>query len=230
MLTLLLGCSGEIDIASLEDPGDIRDLCQERTPEVITLDVEFPASNENCPWGLADNLDRQNGLFTARSEQRVALDVPEDAILCDLVLDFGGASPEDVRHIVYDDHFFFDFDDIVMASSLSAAVARLPKAGDLPMWDWPSLVGMDYHAVDQEQTFCLGQDEGEADCVIPGTEVEGELSLSWSADLVAELSLSAIEQKRYEFAFVTTGDDDAETDCRHEDFSFSVQIPYLQGQ
>jgi hypothetical protein len=226
----LLGCSGVIDLGSLDDPKEILDLCEQRTPEVLTLDVEFPASNENCPWGLADNLEPQNGMFTARSEQRVQLDVPEDAILCDLVLDFGGANPGDVRHIVYDDHFFFDFDDIVMASSISAAVQKLPAPGTLPTWDWASIVGMDYHAVDQEQTFCLGADAGDADCVIPGTEVEGELSLSWSADLVAQLSLSAIEQKRYEFAFVTTGDDDPATDCRHEDFSFSVEVPYLRGQ
>ena len=53
------------------------------------------------------------------------------------------------------------------------------------------------------------------------------MSLSFDEGLIAELSLRAIQEQRYEYGFVTIGDNDPDKDCFHEEFSFDVEVPYV---
>jgi hypothetical protein len=224
---LLAACSGKtIALRDIETPEDVEDACARYEPETVTLSVVFPAQEETCPWGEGDNTPPNDGYLAARVEQTEALDLPDEAVICDLGFDFTGLVPDEVQVMVYDDHFFFTFNDIVLASSLQPAVAELP--GDLPTWDWPSVAGLDYHALgDNYDSYCLGEDEGDSTCEIPQTEQTGAISMTFGESLVAELSLTAIEDQRFDFAFVTAGDDDADVDCRHDAFGFTVEVPYL---
>ncbi len=229
LCVLLSACSsGKLLLSDLEDAGDIEEACSEYEPEEITLEVVFPAQTDACSWGKGDNLEPANGYFTARVEEVVALEMPEDAVICDMSFAFSGIVPGDIQVMVYDDHFFFTFNDIVLAASYGPAVEALEETDGLRQYAWEPIAGMEYHTEDSYSSYCLGEDEGEATCDIPDTEVEGEISLSYSDSIVSELSLRAIEDERYDFSFITTGDDNPNSDCMHEEFSFTVDVPYLQ--
>ena len=88
----------------------------------------------------------------------------------------------------------------------------LPLEDELPVWDWASIAGAELE-FGKVPTFCLGEEEGRATCDIPPPETPGEMALDFDDDLVAELSLRALEQDRMAFTFITFGDNDAATDC-----------------
>lgn len=230
LLFALVGCTDQkIDLGSLQTPDDIADVCERYEPEEITLDVLFPAQTEACPWEEGDNENPEGGHLTARVEQVESLELPTEAVICDMAFDFTGLVPDEIQVMVYDDHFFFTFNDIVLSSSFAPAVDELVAEGDLHTWDWSRVVGYDYHAVgDDYESYCLGEIGGSAECDIPATETPGPITMRYDEALVAELSLSAIADARYDFSFITTGDDDVGEDCKHEAFGFTVTVPYLQ--
>jgi len=229
LLLAATGCSpARVKLADLQTPQDVVDACAEYEPETVVLQVVFPAQADICPWGEGDNLDTpQNGFFTARVEQQQSLDVPEDAVICGMSFDMSGLVPGEVQVMVYDDHFFFDFNDAVLAASFGPAVDELPTHGSLHAWDWGRVQGMNYHDWPTYDPYCLGQEAGSAGCEIPDTETQGPISLAYDDALVAELSLAAVQQGRYDFSFITTGDDNPESDCQHAEFGFTVEVPYL---
>ena len=229
----LLACgSGSLKLDTLESAEDIADACAEYVDriETETVTVSFPASTDTCPWGEGDNLDPVNGLLTARVEQERSLDVPDDAVICDLEFDFSGLVPGEVQDMVYDDHFLFTFNDTVLAASFGPAVELLEEDDGLRTYDWAAMAGFDYHAVESYESYCVGQEAGDADCDIPDTEVVGPISLSFDEEIVTALSLGAIDAGDYDFGFITTGDDNPDTDCMHEAFGFTVEVPYLVGE
>ena len=227
-LSLLFACnSGKISLRDLEDAGDIADACDEYEPEEITLDVVFPAQTESCSWGEDGNMDAEGGVFTARIEELQQLDMPEDSVICDMEFDFTEILPGEVQFMTYDDHFFFTFNDIVLAASYGPIVEELQEEDGLYMYEWNPVSGVDYHIETDFDAYCLGDGTGESTCDIPDTETEGPISLAYSDDLVSQLSLIAIESERYDFGFITTGDDNPDTDCMHEEFGFTIEVPHL---
>lgn len=229
LLPLLLCCdSGKVRLEDLHEAADIVDACERSEPEKVSLEILFPAQTGTCPWGEGDNSDAQGGVFTARLEETERLELPEQAVICDMTLDFSGLVPGEVQVMAYDDHFFLTFNDIVLAASYGPAVDRLAEEEEgLPVYAWGSIAGMDYHEEADFDAWCLGDGTGESTCDIPDTEVEGPISLTYSQALVSELSLMAIEDERVDFGFVTTGDNDPESDCQHDAFGFTIEIPYL---
>ena len=224
----LLAChSGSFVLADIESAKDVREACEEYEPEEVTLEVVFPAQTESCPWEEGDNIAPVNGFLTARVEQVEGLEMPDDAVICDLGFDFAGLVPGEIQVMVYDDHFFFTFNDIVLAASYGPAVELLEDDQGFRAYDWSKMVGLEYHVTDEYDPYCLGQNNGDSECEIPDTEVEGPISLSYGEDVVSRLSFLAIEEGRYDFGFVSTGDDNPETDCMHEEFGFTVKVPYL---
>lgn len=228
LLLPLLGCSrGKIPFGDIEDAGDVEDACDEYEDlmEDDEITVVFEATTGECPWGVDGNLDMQDTYLTARVEQVEDLDLDEEIVLCDMELDLSGLVPGEVQLMVYDDYFFFTMNDVVLASSHAPAVAALSTDDDLPIYAWDEIVGAPFPHGDAP--FCLGEEDGEADCEIPSTETEGPISLSYSKDLVAALSARALDEERFEFGFVTTGDNDPATDCQHAEFGFTVEVEYL---
>jgi len=236
-LALAVGCSsGE---AETEDKGsggsfnidsteDIAELCDEGDPIAVTLTVEFPATDPGCPWDTGDNLGIEQGVITARIEQAADLALPDDVVVCGMDYDFlvngGEGTP-----MVYDDNFYFTFDDVLLATSYGPAVEDgwFTEESGLPIYSWDDLVGREFQH-DGVPSWCLGQDEGTSDCDIPPTETEGVMSLSFGTATVEELSLRAVQEGRFEFGFVTTGDNDTSQDCAHADFEFEVEVGYVR--
>ena len=228
IVPLALACTrGKIRLGDLEEPEDIVEACEANEPETVTIDVVFPETTDACPWGEADNLPPDDGLFTARVGQHEQLELPEDGVICDMAFDFSGLVPGEVQVMVYDDHFFFTFNDIVLAASYGPAVDEFEAPDGMPVYSWADIRGLDYHADSAYDAYCLGDESGDSECDIPDTEVEGPISLSYSEDLVSRLGFLAIEAEQFEFGFVTTGDNNEDSDCMHEEFGFTIEVPYL---
>ncbi len=222
--------SGDEDSAdssiAINSPEDVATLCAESEPETVTLTVAFPATSAGCPWGEGDNLDLEDAHVTARVEQVVSLDLPPGVVVCDLGFDFQGISGGTGTPMVYDDHFWFTFDDVVLAASNGPLVSAFPVEGGLPVYDWSAVAGARFDF--ETETHCLGEAEGRATCEIPPPETNGIMSLAFDASLVSALSYRAVQEGRFDFAFITMGDNDPGDDCTHEDFAFTVDVPYVR--
>jgi len=221
------GSDGSFDITSTDD---IADICNDAEPLAVTLSVEFPATSPDCPWDTADNLSESQAYFTARIEQTAELALPDGVVVCDMDYDFLLSGGEGTP-MVYDDHFYFTFDGVLLATSYGPAVTDgwLEEEGDLPLYDWDSIAGREFQ-YDVVPSWCLGQDDGSSDCDIPPTETEGILSLDFGTNIVEQLSLRAVQEERFEFGFVTTGDNDPNEDCAHADFEFQVEVGYVRAR
>jgi hypothetical protein len=234
---LLAGCAaGQLDdgkptgesTITIDSVEDLEEVCAENEPVAVTLLVEFPAIEANCPFGEGDNLDIEQGVITARVEQFAELALPEGVVVCGLEFDFLGISGGEGTPMVYDDNFWFTFDDVVLAGSYGPMVEQFELDGSLPIYDWDNVVGTEFEFDDSVPTFCLGEDDGQSVCEIPAPETNGIMSLQFDDDLVNVLSLRAVQAERYEFSFITMGDNDPDDDCAHEYFGFSVEVPYVR--
>jgi hypothetical protein len=220
------GSLDDDDDDDIDDAGDIADLCAEETPEYITQVVSFPAPSGGCDWGVDGNLEAENGYFQARLEQTDSLELPEDAVICDVVFDFEGINGGQGTPMVYDDNFLFTFNDIVLAGSYAPIVDMLPHDELYATYDWSVIAGTELVFDDSIPTYCLGEDAGLAECQIPPPETDGIMSMSFDATIANQLAFVAMTQERYDFTFITMGDND-DSDCSHETFEFEVEIPYI---
>jgi hypothetical protein len=231
VLLSTVACKGSVGL-DVETPEDVAALCASVEPEIRTVRVDVPANDEPCAWGENGNIEPAQGLITARDEVYAQLELPDDIVVCDLTFEFQ-VDPEVEPEMVYDDHMFFLFNDVVLASSAGDKIAELPVSQDLPIWDWESIVGQgfDFNGV----PWCLGQDEGRSDCTIPRPDTRQPLLLRYDDDLINELSLRARRLDRYEFGFVVFGDNDPQSDgagngdCTHDAFSFDVDVPFVSN-
>ena len=229
---LAIGCGwgkgslDDDDDDDIEDAGDIASLCAERTPDIITQVVSFPAPSPGCDWGVDGNLEAENGFFQARLEQVDSLELPADAVICDVIFDFEGINGGEGTPMVYDDNFLFAFNNIVLAGSYAPIVDLLPHDELYATYDWAAIAGTELIFDDNIPTYCLGEDVGLAECQIPPPETNGIMSLSFDSSIANQLAFVAMTQERFDFSFITMGDND-ETDCSHEDFEFEVEIPFI---
>lgn len=207
-------------------PIDVGDLCAESAPATTSIPVVFDAYDDGCPWGEDGNLETEDAHCTARVEQVETVDIGTGAVICDVTFDFRVGGGE-AQRMVYDDNFFLTFDDVVLAASYGPYVDLFPRDGDLPIYDWDSIVGQPFEFGDIP-TYCLGEDEGLATCTIPAPETNGPIALQFDATIIEALSTRAVELGRVDYGFITFGDNDASTDCSHEEFSFEVEISYVE--
>ena len=212
----------------VNDAEDVRELCEEGEPETLTLTVEFPALRGGCPWGEDGNLDPDQGVVTARIEQVSSLELPEDAVVCDVVFDFEGLNGGSGTPMFYDDNFLFTFNDVVLAASYGPMVDEFTEEQGLyRRYEWSALRGYGFEFDDRVPSYCLGEDEDLASCSVPPPETDGALVLSFEPEIVQELAFRAVEEDRYDFTFITIGDND-DTDCAHERFLFEVAVPFVR--
>ena len=66
----LIGCAGSLKIETVED---IREACENNTPEDLELSVTFTALNEGCPFGEGDNLEA-SGARSSRNPTLIGAD------------------------------------------------------------------------------------------------------------------------------------------------------------
>ena len=221
---VLTACGGTIDL-DVEDADDVRDLCESEAPSAETVTISFSASPPGCPWEEGDNLAMGQGIVSARVEQTQTLGIPEDSVVCGLDFEFQ-PDPQVEPVMEYDDHMFFLFNDIVLASSNADLVDLFPRDDGLPAYQWRAIAGEPF-AFDGAPTYCLGQEDGEGDCVVPDPETRASLILRYDQRIIDELAVRSRRAGETTFGFVVMGDNDPDLDCRHEAFTFQVDVPYV---
>ena len=207
------------------DTPSIAERCEDETRREITLPIEFPAREPGCDWGENGNLDPAASVVTARAEEYASL-LLKDVVICDLVFDF---EPDDDerQNIRYDDNFFLTFDDVVLAASYAPMVERFDAEGTFRLYEWDEIAGY-YFSFDEDiPTYCLGEAEGLSACEVPPPEEYGPIAIELHPTLVNGLAQRAHEESRYEFGFITLGDDEPYEDCSHGDFEFRVEVSYI---
>ena len=224
MFLFLLACNPAELSVDIQTTEDIRELCEANEPTDLELSVTFEALDQGCPWGEDDNLEPEQAVFTARIEQTEALELPEGGVICDLEFDFEGASGGEGQAMEYDDNFLLSLNDAVLAASYGPMPDWFEADEDLRLYDWDEVVGQEL-SFEDVGTWCLGEDQG-SDCTIPPPETDGTLSLSFGGDQVDQLALRTVQEDRYDFSFVTFGDND-DTDCSHREFTFTVVAPVV---
>jgi len=55
----------------------------------------------------------------------------------------------------------------------------------------------------------------------------GEIALSFDDSITHKLSAIALKEKKAEFGWITTGDNDPASDCQHMDVEFDIEIEYI---
>jgi hypothetical protein len=228
---LLAACADDdkrIDLDDLETIEDVAEVCEDEEPETATLTVTFEETEVGCGgFGENGNLPENNGYISARTEQVESLDVG-NVLLCGTAYEFQ-PNPEEAITMYYDDDFFFTFDDIVVASSNREAVEALDTDDNgFPIYDWQRLQNLPIST--DARAWCLGQEQDEEQleiCTIPSTQSEGVVVLQYSDEITHALALRAIEEKRMDYGFITVGDNDPDVDCYHREFSFEVEIYYI---
>jgi hypothetical protein len=203
--------------------------------------VTFGKPVDTCAWGTdaapnMGNLGKKDQRVSARYEQNVMLNVPDNALLCGMNMNFvsdGSAA----QQMFYDDEIFMTFNDAILAASQSYETAFVKKDG-LMMYDWTKVVGKKY-AQGQFPQYCAGADKGQGECFIPPTETNGIMKVNFSDTLVQGIAAStgikladsdkptAVNKSSFKFSFVTLGDNDSPIDCKHSKFEFKVTAKYV---
>ena len=212
----------------VETAEDIADLCAESDPIEVTLTVTFPATEPGCDWGVDGNLEMENGVITARVEQVESIPLPDEVVVCDMVFNFDGVSGGEGTPMYYDDKFLFAFNDIVLSASYAPMIDELEHDDILATYDWAALRGYPIEFDDSIPTYCVGEATGQADCTIPPPETNGVMALAFDPSIDNRLALIAIQEQRFDFNFITMGDNDPDRDCYHDEFAFTVTVPYVR--
>jgi hypothetical protein len=204
---------------------EIQEICL--SAELVTKDlmVSFPAVEPGCGWGQNNNLNAQQGVVTGRSEQLGQLDMPAAGVICDLAFQFESLDPSFSQTIIYDDNFLLTFNDVVLAASYGPMVDLFEEVDGMRRYDWTRLRGYRF-GFGQVKSYCAGEEEGLGECTIPPPETQGKMSLNFGGPLIDKLSLLAIQEGRYDFSFITTGDNDPATDCSHAAFALQMKVTF----
>ena len=228
MLALTACNKGSVRL-DLNSAKDVQQACEDREDEIQTdtIRVTFEATTGGCAWEEDGNLAAQDGYLTARVEQTEGLGLGADQVVCDMDFAFAGDVGLE-QDIVYDDNFLFTFNDVVLAASYGPWVEALPADGNLRIYDWESIAGLENLFDSSIPTYCLGAAAGLAECEIPPPETTGPIKLAFDTSVTSTLSYTAIDQDRFDFGFIATGDNDPTTDCSHETFYFDVTVPYFE--
>ena len=202
--------------------------------------ISFPSPQNTCAWGTdanpnLGNLGKKDQRVSARHQQDAMLNIPENALICSLNMNFisdGSAG----QQMYYDDEIFMTFNDVVLAASQSYETEFAKKDGFM-VYDWTKMVGKKYgHAL--YEPYCVGADKGQGECFIPPTETNGIMKVNFSDAIVQGIAASTgvklgddkalpVNKTNFKFSFVTIGDNDSPIDCKHSKFEFRVAAKYV---
>jgi len=204
--------------------------------DVVFDDSEMEANRTvTCPFaakGTEDalgNMDMAEGQLRARYEQERRLQVPANAILCDIKM------TNDLQSFRYDDVFFLNFNGYILASNDKTAIrqriqpesirtVRTNAQVNIYKYHWMSLRTARFENVADD--FCLGNEVGYGNCSWPVTEEDGNIKFSWDPEVFIRMSAN-VPANQQTFSFVTTGDDNPDIDCYHEKLKFSMSVKYF---
>lgn len=196
---------------------DIAVNCKNQTLKPFDQKIDFEKPNR-CDWGLNGNLSAKDGYAQARSEQRVELDLPSNAVICKLEFEFVK------QDMLYDDQFMMTYNNFVLASSFKGLVEFLPQVDGLYKYDWSALKGKRY-SVSGFAPFVAGSADG-GTINMPKTQENGKIEMKVADATFYKFASKKSSGAKHAFGFVTTGDNDDKTDCQHLPVNFNVKGSY----
>lgn len=199
----------------------INKTCQNSTPLRKVISLNFPKPQSTCNWNQAGNLDKRNGYFQARIEQKRNLDLPAGAVICNAQFDFSQ------QEFLYDDHFLLTFNQSVIASSYDFRQQLQPKNLGLLEYNWSKMAGMNWEN-SKETIFCPQVPGAEARCNFPGHDQQGTILLDYDPIYIRAIMSEGIPSN-HSFTMVSIGDND-ELDCEHSDVTFDIMVDYVIPQ
>ena len=192
----------------------VQDSCNTLPHQMLTSSMSFPKPSRTCDWEKNGNLAKKNDFFQARIEEEQLLDLPENAIICDLKFDFVN------QQFLYDDHFLVTFNGAIIASSYNFG-SRLPSEYGLLRYDWSKIAGMNWDK-DMEGNFCAP----DGTCLWPKTDTAGIISLNYEPNVFQQLMAEDITRNQHVINFISIGDND-DKDCEHSNIEFSIDVDYV---
>jgi hypothetical protein len=186
-----------------------------------------------CEFGKDGNDATFQGLMQARYEQKRFLEIPPNAVVCDMELQT--LRDLDDPTIKYDDVFLLSLNGSLIATNNETAIkARLQTSRELTIgngkvsiyrYDWAKLKGHPFK--NKEDDYCVGSNLSQSPsiCSWPVTENQGDFKLNIKPELVIALANGG--QGTQEFNLAVTGDNDKDIDCRHTGMEFNVKIEYF---
>jgi hypothetical protein len=196
----------------------IHENCDNQIQKVASVNLKFPKPNKTCEWGVDGNLSPLNEFFRGRIEQKVNLNLPEGAIICDASFDFAQ------QDFLYDDHFIFTFNESVIAASYDFRSKLDAGNFGLLQYDWNKLAGMVWDK-SKEQIFCPSIPGFQSSCSFPGHDQQGLINLSYDSNYIRGIMSNGIPPNHY-FQMISIGDND-NLDCEHSEVTFNVNVKYV---
>jgi hypothetical protein len=196
--------------------------------KIVFADTEIETGRSQvCLFNTGLNLGMRNEHMQARYEQYQKLNLPANAVVCDLNM----STP--LQRFKYDDVFVFTFNNRILATNNKNALFQttpentisIMNAGNVSIYNynWLSLREKTFRNVADD--YCLGQNQGAASCRWPVTEQTGQIQFDFDEQLLIALGLRAPSDQQT-FGFIITGDDNPEIDCYHERLEFDMNVEY----
>jgi hypothetical protein len=243
-----LGLEGQqVNIANTGDDAEIRQQiknCQNlaSSNQLISFhqDIRFEDTktesgrNEVCEFATGDqqeykgNLSILNSFLRARYTQTKSLDVPANAVICDVGIESAEQS------FKYDDIFFLSLNNQILASNHKSEIEKViqPESFlhtqsnaqiDVYQYDWLKIRGTSFENVVND--YCLGAQQSLSQCEWPITEQFGKIKLKFDPEILIRLSQKRIDNQ-HQLSFVITGDNDLKLDCYHQRLDLKLNVKY----
>jgi hypothetical protein len=198
---------------------EIKERCVSGETATRKLTVSFPNPGRQCDWDQNGNMGLIQGVVTARHEAHSDMGVGVDEVICGMRFNF---SQQQMR---YDDEISLLFNGRFLMHSVEADMRFFEKQDGFYVFDWSRFVGQPYNAnYSRINDYCIGSEDGKGSCSMPPTETNGTIRLEFDNDVTYKLGAIADKERKGVFSWVTTGDNDAATDCQHMDINFEVEL------
>lgn len=192
---------------------------------VAKLEVKFDNQNKTCAWGKNGNINKIEGIVTARTENIQQVQIPADAKVCQVKM-----IHKETSNFVYDDNIILTLNNAILASTTDFSKHFPANSNGVRMYNWESLINKPGQVMASdsmpENQYCFGRDKNLSTCVFPKTETVGNMQLNFSERAIQTV-LAATTQTSVKIGMITTGDNN-DSDCLHTPISILVDVEYYR--
>ncbi len=204
----------------LPDPAAVAQLkeqCQKAAASLQSVSrvINYP-ERKDCSFGVAPNIERQQGVHTAREISPATLALPE-GLICDVEI-----KSEENESLHYDDFLILTLAGQMIFASNRGIVSHFEPQQSIYTWNFDKLVGQDIGNFG-DRPYCLGPAEN---CRLPGHDQEGPVSLNLASRDIAPITLALAGKDKVDMDLIATGDDNDE-DCFHSKLDLSVTFKFI---
>jgi hypothetical protein len=191
---------------------------------VQKVEVTFEDPGVQCAWGANGNLSQLDGYVRARMEQQKVVQVDKNAKICNILM-----TNADIQNFRYDDNIILTLNQFVLASTTNFG-SHFSNVSGFQKYDWSKLVNQAAQNGKNDSTpdkqYCAGATQGLSSCLFPVTETLGKVDLNFDQRVIQNI-MGMTNPTEATLGFITTGDNDSATDCRHVPIRLLLDIEYF---